>query len=288
MKRKIRLLVCDLDNTLYDWVSYFVIAFYAMINKAVVVLHLDAETLLDDIKAIHQKHHDSEYPFALLETSIIQAKFPNLNRQELYVELAPIFEEFNKQRREVLRVHNTVPETLQKILDADIHLVAHTEANLFAIIERLDRLDLTKFFEKIYCRERIKTSHPNAAPKNERYKNFPFDKVVELTHHPRKPDTTVLLDICNSLNISLNNVAYVGDSIARDMLMARNAGVMSIFAAYGANHKKELYDKLVRVTHWTPKEVEREIELRKAAANIKPDYVLKESFDEILIPLNIK
>ncbi|MBS0289043.1 MAG: HAD family hydrolase [Proteobacteria bacterium] len=259
-----------------------------MIERAAVDLSLDRELILDDIKKIHQQHHDSEYPFALLETPAIQAKFPNLNKQDLYVELAPIFEEFNIKRRQVLRVHQTVPETLQKILDIGIHLVAHTEANLFAIIDRLDRLNLAKFFEKIYCRERIKSQHPNILPKSERYKNFPFHKVVELTHHPRKPDITVLLDICNSLNIHPENVAYVGDSMARDMLMANNAGVFSIFAAYGANHEKPLYDKLVRVTHWTPEEVERELELRKAASLIQPDFVLKESFSEILIPLNIK
>lgn len=286
MKKKIHLVVCDLDNTLYDWVEYFVSSFYAMINKAATDLNLDQELILDEIKKVHQQHHETEYPFALLETTSIQSKFPNLNRKELYVELAPIFAEFNVKRRETLHVYETVPETLQKIINEGIHVVAHTEANLFATIDRLDRLNLTKFFEKIYCRERVKTSHPNLSPKNERYKNFPFDRVVELTHHPRKPDTTVLLDLCSSMNIPLENVAYVGDSMARDMLMARNAGVMSIFAAYGANHEKELYDKLVRVTHWTPKEVEREIELRKSAANIKPDYVLKESFDEILIPLN--
>lgn len=66
-----RLLVCDLDNTLYDWVSYFVPSFYAMINSAVKITGCDREILLDDMRAVHRNYGDSEQPFALLETETI-------------------------------------------------------------------------------------------------------------------------------------------------------------------------------------------------------------------------
>src|SRR4051794_31349072 len=70
-----RLLVCDLDNTLYDWVSYFVASFNAMVDAAVEVMGCDRDELLDDLRAVHQRHHDSEHPFALLEAETVRKHY---------------------------------------------------------------------------------------------------------------------------------------------------------------------------------------------------------------------
>ncbi len=70
--------------------------------------------------------------------------------------------------------------------------------------------------------------------------------------------------------------------------MAKRAGVYSIWAAYGSRHNAGFYDGLVRVSHWTPSEVERELRLRAEAKLIEPDFVADNSFDEILIPLGIR
>src|ERR1700737_3268202 len=72
-----RLLICDLDNTLYDWVGYFVPSFYAMVDEAVRITGCDRETLLDDFRRVHQAREDSEQPFALLETETIKQIYPD-------------------------------------------------------------------------------------------------------------------------------------------------------------------------------------------------------------------
>lgn len=287
MKIKYQLLVCDLDNTLYDWVGYFVPSFYAMLDNALELLNCDKEQLLDDFKQVHQKHHDSEYPFALLETQTVLKQYPDLNKQELYKKLSPVFLEFNEMRKKMLRLHPGVYETLEKLHHSGIKLVAHTEANLFAVIDRLERLKLTHFFEKIYCKERLKTLHPNGKATNPIYESFPYSKIIELSHHQRKPDERVLLEICDKFSILPENTAYVGDSMARDILMASRAKVFSIFAEYGSRHDKYLYEQLVRISHWTTEEIEREIALQKEASNLTPNYKLKNNFSEILIPLGI-
>ena len=46
-KPVIKLLVTDLDNTLYDWVGFFAKAFRAMVEVAVPILGVDREALLD-------------------------------------------------------------------------------------------------------------------------------------------------------------------------------------------------------------------------------------------------
>jgi phosphoglycolate phosphatase len=78
----------------------------------------------------------------------------------------------------------------------------------------------------------------------------------------------------------------VGDSIARDVLMAKRAGVFAIWAEYGTHHAAGTYEALVRVTHWTAAEVARERELREEARLIVPDFVARSSFAEVLTAMD--
>lgn len=230
---KKRLLICDLDNTLYDWVAYFVPSFYAMVDEAIKITEIDREKLLDDLRIVHQKHGDAEYPFALLETKAINEKFPNKTRSEIAEILDPAFHVFYSRRIDTLRLYPAVIESLETLFRAGVSLVAHTESNLFAATDRLARLGLTKYFNRLYCRERTAVSHPNPKAAREWSSCFPLDKVRELSHHQRKPNPDVLLEICADENTEPSEAAYVGDSMARDILMAREARVYAIWAKYG-------------------------------------------------------
>lgn len=279
---KKRLLVCDLDNTLYDWVTYFVTSFYAMVNETVRLTGCDRERLLDDFRAVHRKHHDSEYPFALLETRTVNELFPNRSRNEIATALDPAFHAFNSSRKESLYLYPNVRKSLDVLSQSGVSMVAHTESNLYAAVDRLTRLDLTKYFKRIYCRERSATAHPNPAAADAWLNRFPLDKTRELSHHQRKPNPDVLLEICRDENTPPPETAYVGDSMARDIVMARDAGVFAIWAKYGISHTTEYYEKLVRVTHWTDEDVTRERKLGERARSIKADFVLRNDFGDIL------
>jgi phosphoglycolate phosphatase len=107
-------------------------------------------------------------------------------------------------------------------------------------------------------------------------------RVRELDHRQRKPDAEVLLEICAKENIHPSEAAYVGDSLSRDIFMAKLAGVTAIWAKYGTRLSPALYQKLVRVTHWTKDEVEREKAISRNARHISPDIILHSRFDEII------
>lgn len=282
-----RLLVCDLDNTLYDWVSYFVPSFYSLVDVAVSITGCDREKLLDDFKKVHQRHGDSEQPFALLETDTIKELCRRTSVDSVISALDPAFHAFNSARKKQLKLHVGVRETLETLRAAGILLVAHTESKLFGVADRLGRLELFQYFTKVYCRERSISAHP--APKNgtEWLRRVPLNKIVELSHHQSKPNPEVLLEICAREEVTPAQSAYVGDSLARDILMAKQANVFSIWAAYGAQHDPALYRDLVRISHWTPEEVEREHRLKEQARNIRPDYIARVSFSEVLAALDI-
>lgn len=282
-----RLLVCDLDNTLYDWVSYFVPSFYAMVDAVVEITRCDREKLLDDFRAVHQKHGDSEQPFALLETETIRTIYRNTPSAMVVRALDPALHAFNSARKENLKLHPQVRQTLDSLRAAGITLIAHTESKLYGAVDRLTRLDLTNYFSKIYCRERSISLYPDERGRDTWLDRFPMSKVVELSHHQAKPNPEILLEICANEMIDPAAAAYVGDSVARDMLMAKRAGVYAIWAAYGAEHKVELYSALVRVSHWTADEVVREQRLKEEARSIRPDYVAHSSFAEVASALGI-
>jgi phosphoglycolate phosphatase len=111
---------------------------------------------------------------------------------------------------------------------------------------------------------------------------FPLDKVVELSQHQRKPDPKVLLEICRREDIPPLDAAYVGDSMARDVLAAIGANVLSIWAKYGAFHDEEAYRKLIRISHWTAEDIARERALTIRAKGVRADYILERNFCEIL------
>lgn len=282
-----RLIICDLDNTLYDWVAYFVPSFYAMVDTAVNIIGCDREALLDDLREVHQKHHDSEHPFSLLETREVLTRFNGLPVEAIHRKLDRAFHAFNSTRKRTLQLYPLVRETLNAFRENGIELVAHTEGKLLAVVDRLRWLELTPFFSRIYCLERTLGKHPLNLGMQDWLEDFPIDKVIELSHHQRKPDPSVLLEICARHGNNLGAAAYIGDSMVRDVLMAKAAGVYAIWAEYGSKHDPVLYDKLVRITHWTAEDVARERQLTKATAEIQPDFIAKDVIAEALEPFGL-
>jgi phosphoglycolate phosphatase-like HAD superfamily hydrolase len=283
-----KLLVCDLDNTLYDWVGYFVPSFYAMVDSVVQITHCDREKLLDDFRAVHQRHHNTEHPFALLETDTIKSLYPNASEKTVLQALDPALHAFNSARKRNLHLHPHVIDALDALKASGIRLVAHTESKLYGVVDRLSRLNIFPYFAKVYCRERSLSTHPKPEIGAEWLERVPPDRIVELSHHQEKPNPTVLMEICAREGYATDKTAYVGDSIARDILMAKRASVFSIWAEYGAKHDAKLYAQLIRISHWTPEEVATELRLKEEAKAIRPDYIARNSFEEVLSALDIR
>jgi phosphoglycolate phosphatase-like HAD superfamily hydrolase len=215
----------------------------------------------------------------LLETETIKKEYANVSWDTVVRKLDSAFHVFNAMRKQNLRLHAGVKETLEILRRHGIKLVAHTESKLYGTVDRLDRLALFEFFARIYCRERTLSIRPKA---EDWFTRFPMEKIVELSLHQTKPNPAVLAEICTAEAVSHDDAVYIGDSVARDVLMAKRAGVFAVWAAYGAEHSPAMYDALVRISHWTPEEVERERQLRNEARAVSPDFVAHREFSEVL------
>jgi len=281
MKKATQLIVCDLDNTLYDWVTYFVKAFYAMSEAAAQILDISIEVLLDELKEVHQKHHDSEHPYALLETESVKNILHRYSREEAYALLNPAFEAYSDTAAVALQPYPDVIETLGTLRSAGFKFVAYSEAKSSAVLPRVIRLGILDYFSEIVCRK----SNPQQSWHPSLHQISPVagvsHKIVELPMLHRKPSPETLVQLCSRHSAAKHQTIYVGDSFSRDVLMAQSAGVTSVWAKYGNTHPPGCFQRLARVSHWTSDDIVREESLQRFTSKISPDYVLENSFGEL-------
>jgi FMN phosphatase YigB (HAD superfamily) len=273
-----KLVITDLDNTLYDWVTYFAQAFSAMVRRLSTMLQVPEDQLLDEFKLVHQRHRNSEQPFALFEIATVRNRFAHLSHRQLKEELDEAIHEFNRRRQETLRLYPDVLTTLTQMKQQGITLVAHTEAIAANAYFRLKFLGIASLFKHLYAMEGHLQPHP--VPERELALEPPtnFLRVVPVSE--RKPNPRLLLDICAREHVAPSDAVYVGDSLTRDISMAKAAGVKAVWAKYGSQYDRSLWQLLVRVTHWSPDDIRREEDLKRQFAAISPDASI-DSFSEL-------
>lgn len=275
---KIRALITDLDNTLYDWVTFFAHAFEAMLLELTTIIGVDRETLQFEFKAIHQRYGSTETPWAALALPSARAKFPGASQVELAQHLDPAFKAFSNARKRHLRLYNGVGETLKKLHEKGIVIIGHTEALPANAFYRLQLLGIVHLFSRLYTIQG--DTVPNPFP--ERIRSFPREGLITtLPSSERKPTPAVLVDISRREKLSLRECVYVGDSLAKDVAMAKQAGTTAVWARYGTRYDPALWDLIVRVTHWTSADVTREGKLRELSRGVNPDFTI-DHFNELI------
>jgi FMN phosphatase YigB (HAD superfamily) len=266
------LIITDLDNTLYDWVAYYARSFRAMSARLSELLEVEEERVLSDFRTVHQRYGNSEQPFAILELECVARAFGRLSRAELAERLAEPMEAFNEARSRFLRLYDTVAETLAEIQRLGHVIVGHTEAIQLNSHYRLVKLGIDGYFARLYTLGGTWKEHPH--PHRPR-KLSPAEGFIEtIPPEERKPNPELLRDICRREGFPLDDAIYVGDSLTRDIAMARAAGVHAVWARYGTRYDPDLWQTLVRITHWTEEDVRREERLRETISGVEPDFTI--------------
>ena len=265
----IKLVITDLDDTLYSWIGFFIPAFYDMVQELSLLINVPQEKLLEEYKAIHQEVGSVEYPFATLNLPSVKKKYCGISDEQVKIELNPAFHKFNSTRKKLLKLYPGVEETLKFFYDNNIMVVAYTESAEENGFYRLKKLGIDAFFHSVYVSDSLFHSE------------FETDKRIH-TINFKKPDKDVLLEICYDEKISVSDVVYVGDSLTKDVYMAKMAGVTSVWARY-EKEQNDFYQKLVDITSWTDEDFIRESTLKKEwnEKNLLPDYCIS-NYSELL------
>jgi Predicted phosphatases len=238
-----------------------------MLDKTVNITGLPREQLIDEIKSVHQKHGTAEYAFVLQELPSLLKMYGS--PEKIMNELDEAIHEARSSRLSHLKLYKGVYDTLSELKSKRIKIIAYTESKKWYTQYRLKRMGLDFLIDHVYSPE----DHDiNPIREGERRK-FNFDH-VNFSHTPKgevKPNPDLLLNIIKEQGLDKDECVYIGDSEIKDIDMAVNAGVTSVYAKYGTEHfsddRIEKYNLLRRVTHWTDEMVEAE---RKIKEKSKP------------------
>jgi phosphoglycolate phosphatase-like HAD superfamily hydrolase len=274
-----RMLITDLDNTLYDWVTFFAKAFQRMLDELSSLIDVDEQVLVGEFRTLHRVYGSSEQPFTILDLPAVRKHFGDLRRRELKCLLDGPLHAFNSVRKQHLRLYGSVAETLSMLRSRGVLVVGHTESMAVNAYFRLQWLKIDQYFRRLYALESDYPGHPD--PERSAALQLPADLVRVLPRHERKPNPALLRDICRQEGVSIEDTWYVGDSIARDISMAKAAGITAIWARYGTLYDRDSWRLLVSISHWSEEEVRAEEALKLRTRHVEPDYVI-DDFKQLL------
>lgn len=280
-----RLLITDLDNTLWDWFEAWYESFSALLDGLVTASGVDRVVLEEQIKAVHRRRGTTEYSNLIREVpALVAAAAP---RDPFEVFDAALHAQ-NSRRLATTRLYPGTAASLSALKQAGVRVVGYTESGAYWTEWRIRHTGLDGVIDVLYSSAdhdiaagvdpaQLRTGHYDAGDYGLR--------VTEHRHVPAgvlKPDLEILSTILREERCAPGQAVYIGDSLMKDIAMAQSAGVLDVHAAYGLVQHREEYDLVRRVTHWSDREVAREKALARPDADIVPSRVCHDQFGDVL------
>lgn len=280
-----RLLITDLDNTLWDWFQAWFESFSALLDGLIAVSGVDRGILEEQIKSIHQRRGTTEYSNLIREVPVlIEAAAP---RDPFEVFGAALHAQ-NSRRKASTELYPGVRESLFALKQAGVRIVGYTESGAYWTEWRIRHTGLDGVIDVLYSSldhdltagvdlADLRTGHYDESAYGLRetvHRHVPFGVL--------KPSPEILTTILRDEECSPGAAAYLGDSLMKDIAMAQSANVLDIHAQYGLVQHQEEYDLLRRVTHWPDRDVAQEKKLARPESTVVPTLSCLQQFSEVL------
>ena len=281
-KEQVGLLVLDLDNTVWDWFDAWFKSFSALLEGLQRDTGLSLETLKNEMRTVHQNRGTTEYSLLLDELPSLQ---PFLGNQTVRERFDNALHEQNSKRKHETRLYPGVMTTLQHVKARGVKIIAYTESLSYWTEWRIKLTGLDGVIDFLYSSPDhdfpagVTAKSIRTLPKGE----YGL-KTTQHRHVPRgvsKPDPRILEEIIAEHGEGSQGVAYVGDSLMKDIAMAQTVGVFDVHAAYGEAFRRKEYSLLQELSHWSDATVKKEQSTRRGA-HPTPTYALKHKFSELL------
>ncbi|MEW6434965.1 MAG: HAD family hydrolase [Myxococcota bacterium] len=247
----IRLVVTDMDNTLYSWIDYIVPAVEAMVTAVEKATGFPRIKVVQSLKAVYTRYESNEYPFALQESSLFQ-EFPEFGSFDKLV-IEPARMAFAEARRKYLRPYKGVVETLAQLKERRVFVVALTDAPRNPAEQRARRMGLDQQLAGIYTMPGFQFPTgpdgealvaPDILHKEVKGGYRASCPVFELPREWEKPNPAGLQKILTTYAVRPEEVLVVGDSLKKDIAVARELGCHDCWAEYGTYVSLEYRERL--------------------------------------------
>src|SRR5262249_37327991 len=131
-----RVLITDLDNTLFDWIDYFAPCFRAMVHALAYATKLEEEEIYRQFKEVYTRMETAEYRYAMQELELYRSETPEMQKRLFRAG----FVAFSRARKGRLQVYTTVPSTLQWLKQQGVVIIGVTNSWVVDAVARLRKL----------------------------------------------------------------------------------------------------------------------------------------------------
>ncbi len=247
----IRLVVTDMDNTLYSWVDYIVPAVEAMVTAVQLATGFQRIKVVQSLKAVYTKYESNEYPFALQESTLFE-EFPEFGSFDKMV-IEPARMAFSAARKKYLKPYKGVIDTLTTLKAMKLPVVALTDAPKNPAEQRVKKLGFDQLLTAIYTMPGFTFPSgpdgsalvaPDILQKEVKGAYRASCPVIELPREHEKPHPGGLRKILITYGVQPNEVVVVGDSVKKDIGVARELGCVDCWAEYGTYVPHEYRERL--------------------------------------------
>lgn len=280
-----RLLITDLDNTLWDWFEAWYQSFSAMLIRLCELSGVEQSILEDQIRRIHQARSTAEYSNLISEVPALVAAAAPESPTTAFDDALHVL---HSRRKAATCLYPGVQDTMTTLKRAGVRIVAYTESAAYWTEWRIRHTGLDGVIDVLY------SAPDHDLPDGMRAEDLrtgylpPSTYGLKKTQHHHlpsgvhKPNEEVLSAILSDQHCKPSDAVYIGDSLMKDIAMAQATGVLDVHAQYGQVQDKAEYELLRRVTHWSDEDVAREKEFSLHGGNVIPTITCTDGFAEVL------
>lgn len=257
--RDLKLVIFDFDNTLWDFTTAYTDAMEALVGAVAGTSGIDRTAIIKGFRQVAQDKRTLKGVGHLDHHPDLRALHGDACLKAAYSGAVALYHRLHDER---LNLYAGIEDMLAELRGRGLHLACYSETNGECAGKRFAALGLDGHFDALYT--------PAC--------HFPwsgtFDTQLRMTRHVPldhpwpKSDSRGVDTILADFGVTPGEAVMVGDSLVRDIAMARAAGLGTIWARYGVLPTSRI---ILDTTHWT-REMEED-HMRAERSGITADAI---------------
>lgn len=232
-----KLLILDVDNTLFDWLSYYASSNSALLATLGEMIDVPYPVLVEEFKSVMAHYDKNGNSFVLPELPSMSSRLHSSDISEINHKCAAVF---LQKATSALVPYPGAMATLTTIkrYRPYIKIIALTDSPCLEAVWKIDQLGLAPHFDGIYG---LNTPPVIPTPQvlnslTEAWKKF-SGRTRLMPPEYAKPSTKGLETIMADYGLNLyerDRVVYVGDNFKKDIALGKKAGVLTCWSEFGS------------------------------------------------------
>lgn len=271
-----KILILDLDNTIYSWMDAYAPSFIAQIKYLRENTQIAENEIKASFKRVFLKYNSVEVPNAIFELDIWNTY--GIDQQKVHKIQLNAQEIFLNEWKRNIKLYPHVKSTIMWAKNNSMLIIGFSDAFSFWIDYRLKSLSLINYFDMVFAMDDNVIMNSDIVRRTKKNK-----RIISVSPECMKPNTTIIELLISKYNIKRCNIFMVGDSLEKDIVTAKVAGINDIWAKYGTMYKRENGKLLKSITPWDKNKQKKE---KETMGVIQPSYIITDFAQLITLVLN--